>query len=1107
MKPFVFMLLFLFVVMWRVLSQPAILDRKVKLDITEGTIGSVLDELGRKGGFVFSYGQDISHNEPVVIKHSNQTVQQYLDEIFHGNVHAVEFGNKLMIRKKPTLPEVYSVKGRVIDSGTREPLTGVTIYIPGTEPLIGSVSDQAGYFRINIPFGMDMIRFSSIGYESVSLKARKSETNRIEMTPGKHEINELTIEYYEKPVDLASNTSVSYVPAERVERIPVVSIDNILQGAASGVHVTRNSGMPGASLQVKIRGNQSLINSDPVYYLNDIPLQQTSVHAISPHDIETMEVLKDASATSAYGAWAGNGVIRLNTRQGNGDKQAGSLKYSFGLHQVADTLDLMGTDEFLEYFELVRPDDHRFDTLPAIYRTDPMKLMFHQATTEDFHLSFSGGNQNSVVYTSAGYYRQSAIIKEMDLKRFSFTVNSNHAVGPKLKVGQDLLLTHIIYDGLKEGCFLNDYNNPILSSMCMLPLKPPGDSTPVFLAPEVTLLNPNDDAELTNNSRKNYAVLGSVHTSYNLSPQISFETRLGLELLYQDNVNFCRFTPAAQVNADNPVIANEYTIMDLAFDWQNAISYVADFKGGHTLNARVGFEYSLSNNIWNPGKQSIYDAKMNILEDSLFRVNEPSENLSPGKDFTSHSLLGSIRYSFRNRYFLDLLLRKDVVGYYCEKELKKLPGIYPSISFGWAFTEEKFFPQSGPLHYGKIRYGWGKAGNSPRMNYSYYAKMMRDMAYIYAFYVGGDITNSAKKRQTNGRFYWESTSTHDLGIDLGFFRNRLFISVDYFSNLLHMGQGFKVDKPMVYIETLIRENDFGIDKLPVAEMTNRGLECNLNYKQTGSLLKWEFNAHITYLRNEIIDIEESAITQLNDAFFDPISVNLPGQPSGAFYGYKIERLFTEEDFSNGVKSLPVQPKARAGDYKFMDINEDGIIDRDDKTILGNPFPDFTFGLFSNVQYRNFDLSVLLQGTYGNEIFNATKLWLYNPYGLSNWTRDIENSYRSPKYDLNGVLIPGFTDTDLHRFDYWANNKNLRVSDFYIEDGSYLRVKNIQLGYTLKPELTRRIHVEKVRIFVCAQNLWTFTNYSGLDPEVGGWGIDCGIYPQPRTYMAGIDIGF
>ena len=208
---------------------------------------------------------------------------------------------------------------------------------------------------------------------------------------------------------------------------------------------------------------------------------------------------------------------------------------------------------------------------------------------------------------------------------------------------------------------------------------------------------------------------------------------------------------------------------------------------------------------------------------------------------------------------------------------------------------------------------------------------------------------------------------------------------------------------MVFIETLIRENDFGIDKLPAAEMTNRGLECNLNYKQAGRLLKWEFNAHITYLRNEIINIEEIAIMQLNDDVFDPISVNIPGQPSGAFYGYKIERLFTEEDFPKGGQSLPVQPKARAGDYKFMDINEDGIIDRDDKTIIGDPFPDFTFGFFSNVQFLDFDLSVLLQGTYGNEIFNATKLWLYNPYGLSNWTRDIKNSYRSPKYTVMGSL--------------------------------------------------------------------------------------------------------
>ena len=251
-------------------------------------------------------------------------------------------------------------------------------------------------------------------------------------------------------------------------------------------------------------------------------------------------------------------------------------------------------------------------------------------------------------------------------------------------------------------------------------------------------------------------------------------------------------------------------------------------------------------------------------------------------------------------------------------------------------------------------------------------------------------------------------------------------------------------------------------------------------------------------------------------------MNIPGEPAFSFYGYKIERLFRTEDCDEegNVINQPfiedettgeilyAQPEAKAGDYKFIDLNNDNIIDEKDRTIIGNPLPEFTFGLFYDAQYKKFDFSVLFQGSYGNEIFNATKLWLYNPYALTNWSGDIVNSYEEPEYDDEKNLIdPGNTETSLHRYDWLNENNNLRVSDFYVEDGSYLRLKNIQLGYTFKPDLTRKIHIKKFRIFLCAQNLFTITSYTGMDPEVGGWGIDSGIYPQPRTFMGGVNLEF
>ena len=1119
-----FILLFLLACPGFVFTQSAILDKKVRIETREGPVGSILDEISKQGGFIFSYGQDIPHNDYVKLAFSKQTVRQFLNEIFQGEIYCVEYGNKLLIRQKPELSEVYSVRGKVVDSETKEPLTGVTVFIPGSDPVIGSVSDREGNFQINVPTGLDVIQFSCIGYETSTFIPDQTTHADIELHPKNQELEEVVIEYYQKPFDEASNLAISYISAEKLETMPVPSIENALQGNSPGVHVVRNSGMPGSSLQVTIRGNHSLINSDPVYYLDGIPIQQTSLRAISPHDIESIEILKDASSTTEYGAIGGNGVVLLNSRRGGGDKITASFDYYIGQQRAWKTPDLMNTSEFLDYYQLVKPSDTRFDGLDSLYHTDWMELIFHHAGTEEGHFSISGGTRNSDIYFSSGYFKQSAIIKEMEFKRYSFKTGFNHRIKKRLRIGHDLAFSHLNYKGLKEGCFLNDFRNPILASMCMLPLVPPGDSGSIFISDQARMINPYDDTELANNSRKNYLFFGNILSDFLIIPDVRFETQLGFEINYQDNVSFNKSVPAIIVSSNEPVyiLSNEYDIADLSFHWQNSVKYSTDFLKDHTINAMLGFEFGQCKNEWIPVRQRRYDRNMIEIEDLTGSGNTAYTEKRSATDFTYNAFSGSIRYAFRGKYYLDMVLRRDAIGFYADNELIRLSGIYPSLSLGWIFLKEYQLSPGGLLHYGKIRLGWGKAGNSPRLNYSYYAGMMQNMEYVYAFNSSRAITNSAYQRQTYEKFYWEDMDAYNLGLDLGLFRNSLFISLNYFRNHLNMGNKYKADNPLPFIGILNHRKSYGIHYLPVAEISNRGFECDLNYKKSSRNLTWEFNLNLTHLKNNIIDIEENALSHLYIGSTDPISVNIPGESAGSFFGYKIQYLFDEGDCPDGssiVTNQPYimdeygvinysQPGAQAGDYRFADVNDDGIIDKMDKTIIGNSFPDFTFGVYSYLQFLGFDLSIFFQGIYGNDIFNATKLWLYNPYGLSNWTPDITNSYRSPELSTSGeVLDEGFTSTSLHRFDYYAVNKNLRVSDFYIEDGSYIRLKNIQLGYTLKPEITKKARINRFRIFICSQNLLTFTNYSGLDPEVGGWGIDCGIYPQPRTYLAGVNLEF
>jgi TonB-linked SusC/RagA family outer membrane protein len=1126
----ILIIIILFACMDTVLGQTGILNRTVKIEYSEGTVGSLLKEISNKGGFIFSYNQDIPYNERVKLKYKRQTVQEFLDELFIGEIYCIEYENKLLIKTKPRIPECYTVTGRVVESGSGEPVPGATVIIPGSDPLIGAVSDEEGLFHINVPSALDAIRFSSIGHESRSFDSPHLIPDEVGLSPVKHEISEVVIEHVSLPQHEESTVSISYLSAHKLESTFGSSIEHALQGNASGVFVVRNSGMPGSSFQVKIRGNHSLINSDPVYYLDGIPVQQTIVHAISPNDIASIEVLKDPTSTAIYGASAGNGVVLLHSKKGDPKKTRVTFNYNIGMQQAWKKLDLMDSAQFLNYYKLVRPLDSKYSNLDNAFSSDWQDIVFHAAKTENCHLSVSGGNDRSNYYLGSGFFNQASIINELEFRRYSIKFRADHRVSRKWTMGHDLSLAYAKYDGLKEGCFLNDHNNPIAASLCMLPISPPDasfmDASMVRGLPEdnrklISQTIPYLDSVLTNNRRNNYMAIGNLYSEVAISRQLSYVSRFGFEVYYQNNRSSSRPLQVYFPISNLSILEDNYQVLDLGFHWQNFLRYHQEFAVDHKIDGSVGIEYGQNENQWIPVKH--LESNPIQYSPNTASSNQAYLDLRSSTSFRHNAFFCSLNYVFRDRYILNGSIRREVVEFDTVPGVKKqYSDIYPSLSAGWIFINRSHPVKSGTIQYGKIRYAYGMAGNSPRLDYSFHAKTMRDMAYIYSFSSSGSFTNSADQRQTNELFYWEKISAHNLGIELGMFQNRLFLSTDLFRNHLHVGETSGYDDPLPFTGKLYSRDLYGIIQLPLADIVNSGIEGEISYKKAGHLLNWDLSFHVTHLRNRIRKVMESSALDINGGTTDPLSVNLPGETAGSFYGYKIDRLFCEADcpapgqvatnqpytIDQDGNRIYAQPEARAGDYKFVDINNDAVIDQNDKTIIGNPYPDLTYGFYANAQYRQFDMSMLWQGTYGNEIYNATRLWLYNPYGTANWTTDMENSYRSPQFGESGEVIDeGLTDTDLHRVDYNNDNKNLRVSDFYVEDGSYLRLKNIQLGYTLNPVITRRIHVEKFRIFIAAQNLLTFTNYSGLDPEVGGWGIDSGIYPQPRTYYAGVNIEF
>ncbi len=1109
-------------------AQESILDRKIRVDNNEGTVGSFLEEISSKGGFVFSYNQEVPLDRMASVSGSRQRVGQFLNDIFGDDVYCVEYSNKLHLKVRRKLPDAYLVTGRVVESETGEAIPGANVIVVGSDPLIGVITGIHGFFELQLPYEKPRIRITSIGYETRDIVSEANNPDEIALQVKKQEIREVSVMAYTLPTSKKLTIATGNIAGSRIATQPGASIEQLLQGNTSGLFVTSNSGMPGSSFQVRIRGSHSLINSEPAYFLNGIPIQKALVNAISPDDIASVEIIKDASGSSIYGATAGNGVVLLTSKRGEPGKTRFSVNAYAGIQQVNREMDMMDSDAFREFHDLVGlPLDESLRDSP--YNTNWQEQIFHPGETGNVHFSVSGSSEHTDYYVSLAAMKQASVLKNLDLDRYTFNSNVGHMLTPRWRIRHQLNYAYMDMNGLVEGSFLNDQNNPVLSSITMYPVTPPIDSLldyynrflfNLFTDTEISFDVIFNESELSRNRRENHNLTGKLSSKLALTPQMEMVTDIGYVLLYQDNFSVHRGLVNRGALRGTRISETSYQVMDLGLDVHNYLRWERNISDIHLLTAMAGVELNRSTNEWIPVAQDFVYPFL-ALEPIVY-PNESYSKTSAIVGYNNVAESAMFTYAYNNRLFLKSSLRNDMVLFRNQAgENVVFTDLYPSLSGAWLFLDRSDRGESSWLNYGKIRYAWGMAGNSPRLDYAFHANIFRDATYLYAFSSDRNVAYSASQRQFNEKFYWEKSSAHNLGIELGLFENRLYGSVDLFYNHQQKGELSDYNNPFNMIKDLYGRDYLGLAPLPPAGVLSRGIEWSIVYKSAEGNLRWDMNLHATHMQNRILDIDPEYYDLINKGFIDPLTVNLPGETPGSFYGYRIERLFTEDDCSEDglVVNQPfyyddeenkryAQPGAKAGDYKFEDITPDNIIDSKDKTVLGDPYPDIIFGYTLNMHYRQFDLSMLWHGTWGNEIFNATKLWLYNPQGTSNWTTDMWNSYRSQVYDAEGNLVDeGFTDTGLHRFDYDSRNRNLRTSDFYIEDGSYLRLKQIQLGYAFRHALSKKMHLEKFRIYLSARNLFTYTNYSGYDPEVGGWGIDSGIYPQPRTFYAGVDIGF
>lgn len=1075
-----------------------------------------------------------------------------------------------------------SISGTVTD-GAGVPMPGVNIIVKGKNA--ATVSDLNGKFSIKCNAG-DILTASFVGYQSYEITVGAETNIAIVLNEDVKQLNEVVVIGYgvQKRSDLTG--AVASVSAQDMAKSGNGNVVQAMQGRAAGVQVTPSTGLPGSETQIRIRGISSLNGQEVKWIVDGVA---TGPNSVNPADIESMEILKDASSAAIYGATGANGVVLVTTKKGSNKKEVtASVNYYKGWDELPNTIDVLNGNQFADMVNQMRWIQNSKNGVvditlnPAAYNPDTMKtynyqkLMFRNAPIENIDISVSGGGEKLTSYFSLGYNSTDGIIKNMNYSRINMMLKNDYAFNKYLKVGSKIVYNTNERKGVQEWRFFDEYNSPLSAAISFSP----------FIAPYKTgahpdsiwntnpisnITNPLLTVDLTDIKSKGHSGDAIFFTEITPFKGLKLESRYSASVYfnYSREVNRKYYYNASNKSDQNKMrkdLGRGY-----GWNWQNILEYNTTLLDNYNITAMVGTEAGLG-----------YNTSMYFTQTGLLSINEDmlyfgapvdtahSETYGEGAaEVRGFSYFGRLSADYKSMILLQGNIRQDANSKFGPKNRI---GVFPGMSVGFKFSELEFFKDIPWFSFGKIRYGWGQSGNSALQDYSYYSQIGSGISYANAQYSFDDISyqnGAVPINLANTAIKWETVETTNLGLDLNFFKNKLSLSIDRFTrsniDMLYLPNipgiaGWNLESGKLYFEN---NNVNPTPYANIGKITSKGWEVVLGYKDNLGKLKYEVSANVTYVNTKAVNIKgdtiyKGAASRPNGTF----TRTFEGGNIGEFYGYKINKIFKPSDCDtfqvnistninkprwgtvvkatnqpikeivssfmglntktgdsvfrtkSKIDTIFVQNNATAGDFQFEDTNGDGVLNDKDYQSLGNPFAPFLYGLNINLEYGWFDLNMMWQGTYGNKIFNTRRGQLFNADGQSNWSTDYYNNYyRDALYDTDGNLLLAVRDGKYPRLDPSNRNQNLSSpSEFYIEDGSYLRLKNIQLGITLPDKYTRYIGVTNLRVYVGAKNVLTFTKYSGLDPEVDlryvtEAGIDRGAYPIPRSYIFGASLNF
>ena len=1034
----------------------------------------------------------------------------------------------LIIGIQPVLSQGDRITGMVTDQNN-SPLPGVTVLVKGTSN--GTTTDFDGNYELNGVSKGNTIQFSYLGMETVERIYTDSKRINIVMTQDATDLDEVVLIGYGESSKKDLTSAISTISAETLAKQTIPNIDQGIQGLVSGVTVTRSSGQPGGAVSIRVRGITSVTGTnEPLYIIDGVNVTNASTQsfnfsrfggtggqtavsplsALNPNDIESITVLKDASAAAIYGAQASNGVVLITTKRGKVGKAKISYETYGGVQFAPTLIDMMNLREYAAYTNEARqtpsvnlPPLPQFED-PSILGegTDWQRAIFRAAPITNHQLSLSGGKENAKFYASINYFDQEGIVINSGLRRFGARLNLDYKVNDWLKFGHNINLSNSL-----EEVGLNDSRNgTITTALRQTPDIPIRNPDGTFGSPDNVLgntaaLNPVASAEIRSSTLERYKINGNLFLDLQLANNLSFRTDLGYDYNTAKTESFFPTFDFGSIKNDTNTAfksANE----GFYYLFKNYLTYSPQF-GDHRFRLLLGAETQKSQ------FQGLSGQRSNFPSNEVDGLNTGDAEESLAESFegssTIASYFGRINYNYLDKYLLSASVRYDGSSKFGPNNRW---GVFPSASAAWVVSEEPFMEGvSNVWDYFKIRVGYGTSGNQ-QISDNLFRTLLRNVNT--AFGSGFSAANFP-----NADVAWESLISPNLGVELGFLNSKIRLDVDVYRKT---SKDFLAIQPLPgFLGSLNSLSFIGIQPpvLNFGEMINDGIDVNLSTKNINKEhFSWDSNIVFSLYRNEIRELsnDDDAIIgtiQDEDVIAD-LTRSQVGQPIGMFFGFVTDGLFrSQEELTNGPipaeSSISEANGTWLGDIRFRDLNDDGVIDANDRTFIGNPHPDFTFSITNNFRYRMFDLSIFLQGSYGNDIYNYTRVFTegINRFN-SNQAATVIDRYSAA--NPNGSL-PRYSDGD--------RNGNTRVSDRFIEDGSYLRIQSVTLGCTLPKDTFGKNNVfDRVRVYTILQNIYTLTNYSGYDPEVGSLnqsallkGIDFGRYPVPRTITLGLNVQF